>query len=365
MKRIKVELPGHVYPVWIGNGILSRAADLMARAGFDSPPLVVSNRRVLKLHGDVLLSSLERTFGRVAVIRIPDGEEYKNHATLQRIYEGLFRTRADRHSWIAAFGGGVIGDVAGFAAATFLRGIRYVGIPTTLLAQVDSSVGGKVGINAPQGKNLIGAFHQPSAVLSDTAVLGTLAKREIASGLYEIIKCAAIRSTSLLSYLERRLDQVLDLEPAAVSHAVAEAVRIKAEVVARDEREGEERMILNFGHTVGHALETATAYRRFTHGEAVAWGMIAAAAISCARGNLTIEEGERLLSLIERVGRLPDLKGLASKDVWAALQRDKKFRSGDIRMVLLPGLGNTEIVRGLEPRYMRRFLSGFLSFGEG
>jgi len=363
MKKLAIELGDRSYPIWAGAGLLGHAGEILKRLGFDSPPVVVSNPLVLRLHGKALLASLEGTFGPSPVIRIGDGERFKNHNTLMSIYEGLFRARADRRSWIVAFGGGVIGDVAGFAAATFMRGLPYVGVPTTLLAQVDSSVGGKVGINVTRGKNLIGAFHQPDAVLSDTGVLRTLPARELASGLYEIVKAGAIRSEPLLGYLERRLAAVRDCEAAAIERSVFEAVRIKADVVAIDEREERARMILNFGHTVGHALEAATAYRRFKHGEAVAWGMIAAAGLSNEITSLPVSQARRLAALIHRIERLPSLRGISIPDVWDALRRDKKFTNGRIRMVLLPELGRTEIFEGLEPARLRRFLTAFLERG--
>src|SRR5437867_4675724 len=271
MKDIDVDLGPRSYSVMVGEGLLGRAGTILKRLGFSSAPIVVSNSRVLRLHGHSLLPSLEMNFGPTAVIVIGDGERYKNLNTLGRVYENMFRARAGRRSWIIAFGGGVVGDLAGLAAATFMRGIPYVGIPTTLLAQVDSSIGGKVGVNLELGKNLIGAFHQPSAVLSDTATLRTLASRELASGLYEVIKCAAIKSQSLFSYLEAQLPGILACKRQALEHVILEASRIKAEVVSSDEMESRQRMILNFGHTVGHALEAATDFCRFKHGEGVAW----------------------------------------------------------------------------------------------
>ena len=269
MKTLHVDVPGRGYPVMIGPGLVPSAGRLLAGLGWNSAPIIVTNRTVFDLHGDSLVRSLGPAFGTPRVIRIGDGERFKNHATLMRIYREMIGLHADRRSWILAFGGGVVGDIAGFAAATFMRGIRFVMVPTTLLAQIDSSVGGKVAINVPQGKNLVGAFHHPMAVLSDTDVLETLPGRELASGVYEIVKHAAIRSEPLLRYLEAHMGGILGCRTADMTHVVTESVRIKAGVVARDEREEHLRMILNFGHTVGHAFETATGYRRFKHGEAV------------------------------------------------------------------------------------------------
>ncbi len=363
MKRLRVHVKGFSYPVCVGANILADAGPMLAHLGFDSPPVVVSNARILRLHGDQLLSSLASAFGPVPVVRIGDGERFKNHATLTKIYEGLFEARADRHSWIVALGGGVVGDIAGFSAATFMRGISYVNVPTTLLAQVDSSIGGKVGINVARGKNLIGAFYQPSAVLSDTATLRTLPSRELASGLYEVIKCGAIRSERLLRYLERNLEAVLAGQPQALEHVILASVRIKAEVVAKDERESGVRAILNFGHTVGHALEAATGFRKFKHGEAVAWGMIAAAGLASAAGRLRASEALRLEQLIHRAATLPSLRGISPARVWRALEQDKKSLGGRIRMVLVPGLGHAEVVEDLDASQLRRFITSFVASG--
>ncbi|NWG11909.1 MAG: 3-dehydroquinate synthase [Acidobacteria bacterium] len=360
---LTVELGHRSYPVMVGEGLIRSAGARLKRLGFASPPIVVTNRTVLGLHGKELFGSLESAFGACPVITIGDGERFKNHETLIRIYNGLFRSRADRRSWVVAFGGGVVGDIAGYAAATFMRGIPYASIPTTLLAQVDSAIGGKVGLNVRQGKNLIGAFHQPSAVLSDTGLLRTMPARELAAGMFEVIKSGAIRSEPLISYLEKKLSVCMECRPAALDHVVIECARIKAEVVSGDETEEGPRMVLNYGHTVGHALEAATRYRRFRHGEAVGWGMIAAVGFGRELGLLTAREAGRLVRLIHAVEHLPSLEGVRLEDVWRALRRDKKFRGGRIRMVLLPKLGTTEILPGIDPRHLKRFLRSFLQSG--
>jgi 3-dehydroquinate synthase len=348
VKTLKVDLAERQYPVFVGQGLLSVSGSILKKLGFRSPPIVVSNRTVLNLHGPVLFASLRKSFGQLSAITIGDGERFKEHSTLLRIYDGMFRNRANRKSWVLAFGGGVIGDIAGFAAATFMRGIPYVMIPTTLLAQVDSSVGGKVAINLPQGKNLVGAFHQPAAVLSDTQALATLPDRELASGLYEVVKCGAIRSEPLLRYLEAHVREIMARRPSTLAHVVVEAVAIKADVVAHDEREDGLRMILNYGHTIGHALEAATAYARFKHGEAIAWGMIAAAGYGRELGMLRPEEASRLVALVHQIGPLPTLGGIRLSDLWGALLRDKKFPTGGVRMILLPRLGEAQIHTGID-----------------
>jgi 3-dehydroquinate synthase len=361
LTKFFVTLERRKYPVMAGKGLLSDAGTLLSKAGFDIAPIVISNAKVWRLHGPVLERSLKKVFGPFAVVHIGDGERFKDHSSLLKIYRAMFRAHADRRSWILAFGGGVVGDIAGFAAATFMRGIPYAIVPTTLLAQVDSSIGGKVAINVPEGKNLIGAFHQPSAVLADIAVLKTLARRELASGLYEVVKSAAIQSASLLSYVERKLPEILDCRSPEMEEVVVKTAKIKAGVVASDEKETGLRMTLNYGHTVGHAFETATDYKKFKHGEAVAWGMIAAIEYGRELGLLQAEEAARLIGLIHRVGPLPALKGVSLANLWYALTRDKKFRSGDIRMIMLRRLGSAEVCAGIEPESLHRFLRRFLA----
>ncbi|HSW38983.1 MAG TPA: 3-dehydroquinate synthase [Acidobacteriota bacterium] len=363
MKRLNIELKDHRYPIVVGSGIIGKAGAELSGIGFDSAPIVITTARIHAMHGSPLMKSLHEVFGPVRTVMIGDGERYKSQATLARIYDGMFKARADRSSWILAFGGGVVGDIAGFAAATFMRGIPFVMIPTTLLSQVDSSIGGKTAINTPHGKNLIGAFHQPSAVLSDTEVLKTLPGRELASGLYEVIKCGAIRSVSLLGYIERNLHAILECRQAEMEHIITAAARIKADIVAMDEKETGLRMMLNYGHTMGHAFEAAGGYRRFNHGEAVAWGMIAALGYAREAGMLRQEESERLLRLICRVGKLPFFKGISINSVWNALKRDKKFKAGDIRMVFLKRLGDAVIVNGIDAADLRSYLKRFLSGG--
>jgi 3-dehydroquinate synthase len=361
LKTFYVELPGRRYAIMTGQGLLTKAGSLLSKAGFDSAPIVISNAKVWRLHGPVLERSLKGAFGPVPVILIGDGERFKSHTTLMKLYHRMFRTHADRRSWILAFGGGVVGDIAGFAAATFMRGIPFAMAPTTLLAQVDSSIGGKVAINVKEGKNLIGAFYQPSAVLADIGVLRTLPKRELAAGLYEAVKSAAICSESLLGYMERRLPQILDCRPPEMERVVVETAKIKARVVTADEKETGVRIILNFGHTVGHALESATGYRRFKHGEAVGWGMLAAVEYGRELGLLRADESARLIRLVRSVGRLPSLKGIALDTLWNSLLLDKKFRSGDIRMILLQRLGEAEIRGDIKSESLRKFLKSFLA----
>jgi 3-dehydroquinate synthase len=364
VKTIRVLAKRSQYPIWIGQDLIHRTGELFTKEGLGSPPVVVTNETVWDLHGRALQRALRPNYGRVAKITIGDGERFKNRATLARIHDGLFELHADRHSWILAFGGGVVGDIAGFAAATYMRGISVVHIPTTLLSQVDSAIGGKVGIDVPQGKNLIGAFHQPRAVLSDPTVLKTLPERELAAGLYEVVKYGAIRSASLMQFLDKHLEKILSGDGSALERIVAECSGIKADVVSADEKEAGLRMILNFGHTVGHALESATHYRRFRHGEAVAWGMVAALGFGSRMGLAGEGEASTIIRLIHRVERLPGLHGIEFREVWNALERDKKFRGGKIRLILLRRIGESEIRGDIDPERLRKYLRTFLRENE-
>ena len=361
MKTLDVSLKDHRYPIYVGAGTLAKSGALLAGQGFTCAPIVISNPTVMRLHGKTLLASLEKEFGKIPVIKIGDGERYKSHESLFKIYDGMFRLRAGRSSWILAFGGGVVGDISGFAAATFMRGIPYAMIPTTLLSQVDSSIGGKTAVNVLQGKNLIGAFHQPAAVLADTEVLKTLPPRELVSGLYEVIKYGAIASKSLIGYIEKRLPDILKCGARELEHIVITSAKIKAAVVALDEKETGPRAILNYGHTVGHAFEAATDYRKFKHGEGVAWGMIAALRYGRQIGLLEETEACGLIRLINNVGKLPPVKNIPFDDAWKALMLDKKFQRGDIRMILLNELGKAAIYSGIEKDSLRAFLKKFLS----
>ena len=303
-------------------------------------------------------------------ILIPDGERYKTLASVSRIYDALIKGGADRGSALIAVGGGVIGDTAGFAAASFLRGITLVHVPTTLLAQVDSSIGGKVGVNHALGKNLIGAFHQPVLVVADPLTLATLPRREFRSGLYEVVKYGMIASRSLFDLLTGETRAVLARKPAGVLAivdraasrpgavpAIVESCRIKADVVTKDERESGLRRILNFGHTIGHALEAITSYRRFRHGEAIAHGMLGAADLAAARGALSRDDQAALAGLIAKLGPLPVVNDLSIDEAMAAVRRDKKVVHGTLHYVLATGIGTTETVSDVTEDELRGTLS--------
>ena len=354
----RLEIPvetgrGERYPVHVGAGLFAgEAAAILDRLG-PSRRVVLSSPPIWKLHGQ----SLSRALGG-EVLLVPDGERAKTLRTVSRVYDALVELAADRATLLVVVGGGVLGDLGGFAAASYLRGIDLVHVPTTLLAQVDSAVGGKVGVNHRLGKNLIGAFHAPRAVLADPTILGTLPRRELRSGLYEVIKYGAIASPELLPRLAASLDGVLAKDPATLTPIIAECVGIKAAIVGADERESGVRRTLNFGHTVGHALEAATAYARFRHGEAVAYGMLAAAAISGERGLLAPEAIARLTDVIRRLGPMPAVADLAATDVLDAIRHDKKLVRDRLHFVLLSGLGRTVIVDDVGPAELGRALGG-------
>ncbi len=326
-------------------GILARTGSLVARREDSSAVFVVSSPNVWVHWGRVLASRL-RGLRRERVILIDDRESAKNLSTVGAIARTLHRAGADRRSVLVALGGGVVGDVAGFAAASYLRGVRLVQVPTTLVAQVDSAIGGKTGVNLPEGKNLVGAFYPPKLVIADPDTLQTLPHRQYRSGLYEVIKYGIIADARLFDYLERNMLALLRRDPAALGWVIPRCIRIKADVVGKDERESGLREILNFGHTLGHALEASTGYRRFLHGEAIGWGMHAATLLGMASGRLRESEAERMIRLIASVGPLPALTGIRAAGLRSMIAGDKKARGGRVQWVLPRRVGKVE--RGIE-----------------
>jgi 3-dehydroquinate synthase len=333
-----------VYPIHIGAGVAARLRELLDSARVPARRFVVSNPTVWRFHSGALAGLTPEE-----PILIPDGERYKNLQTLGRIYDALIRAKADRASAIIAVGGGVVGDTAGFAAATYLRGVPVVQIPTTLLGQVDSALGGKVGVNHALGKNMIGAFHQPALVAIDPAFLSTLPRREFRAGLYEVIKYGVIASRPLFDRVAQSLKALFDRNETALIPVLTESCRIKTEVVNADEREHGVRRTLNFGHTAGHALEAATKYRRFRHGEAVAYGMLAAAEIAVARKTLRKADRDALAALITTLGPLPAVADIPLADVLDAIGHDKKVVGGTLHFVLPTRIGKSEIVTDVAP----------------
>jgi 3-dehydroquinate synthase len=351
--RLDVNAGSRTSTIWIGEGTSGRTDALLNTLGVGRRRFVVTSPTVWKYHGDALAAA----FGSAPPIIVPDGERSKTLQTAARVYEALIRAGADRGSTLIAVGGGVIGDMAGFAAATYLRGIDLVHVPTTLLAQVDSSIGGKVGVNHALGKNLIGAFHQPVAVVIDPALLATLPRREFLAGLYEVVKYGMIASRDLFDRLVRDTSAIFARDARALLPALEESVRIKARVVEQDERESGLRRILNFGHTVGHALEAVTRYRRFRHGEAVAWGMLAAADLAAARGALAGTERQALADLIAALGPLPSVADLRAEEVMAALRRDKKVVDGKLHFVITIQIGVTMTIDDVTEDELRAVLA--------
>ena len=338
--RIDVHAGSQPAPIWIADGISERIGATLDEAQIGTRRFVVSNPVVWRLHGDRLV----RALGAIEPILIPDGERHKHLQSVSKIYEALIRAGADRGSVIVAVGGGVLGDTAGFAAATFLRGVRLVHVPTTLLAQVDSAIGGKVGVNHALGKNLIGAFHQPSAVFIDPALLTTLPRREFRSGLYEVVKYGVIASPTLFERVMRDTKAIFAKDPAVIVPVIVESCRIKADVVSKDERESGLRRILNYGHTIGHAIESVTKYRRFRHGEAIAYGMLAAADLAVARGALAEVDRQALAKLIAKLGPLPPIVDLTVADVLDVVRRDKKVVDGKLHFVIPIQIGATATI---------------------
>ena len=343
MRTLQVALGERGYPIHIGRGLLAQAHALVgAMAG--RRVVIVSNPLVAAHHLARLREGLAAGGIASEVVLVPDGEAHKSWPTLQDLVTRLLELKADRGTALVALGGGVVGDLAGFAAAVYQRGIPFVQVPTTLLAQVDSSVGGKTGINHPLGKNMIGAFHQPSAVLIDTDCLATLPPRELAAGLAEVVKHGAIRDAAFFEWLERSTAALLVRDADALAHAIYESCRIKAEVVAADERETGDRALLNFGHTFGHAIETATGYGTWLHGEAVGAGMVLAARLSERVLGLPAGDTSRLRTVLAAM-KVPLVPPVLPLPRWLELmQRDKKAVAGRLRFVLLEALGRARIV---------------------
>ena len=350
--RFDVESVAGAYAVRIAWGLIGRLRSMLSKVHLGPQRFVVSNPLVWRLHGP----AMEEALPGVKPILIPDGERHKRTETVGRIYDALIREKADRSAVILALGGGVVGDTAGFAAATYLRGIAVVQLPTTLLAQVDSAIGGKVGVNHELGKNLIGAFHAPRLVAIDPAMLETLPRREFRAGLYEIVKYGMIASPGLFARLERDLDGLFARKRRSLLPVINESCRIKGRITSADEHDSGERRVLNFGHTIGHALEAITKYRRFRHGEAVAYGMLGAVAIAVARSSCPVSVREALSNLITQMGPLPPVADLSIKATSQAIRRDKKVVRGTLHFVLPAGIGDTAIVDDVSAREIERAL---------
>jgi 3-dehydroquinate synthase len=340
MATIRIQSSIGAYEVHCGRGVLAQARHLIAEVGESTGTFVISSPRVWRDWG----RQVARAVGVRArnALLFDDRESAKRLATVEAIARKLTRAGADRHSTLVAVGGGVVGDVAGFVAATYLRGVRIVHVPTTLVAQVDSAIGGKTGVDLPEGKNLVGAFFPPALVIADPEMLRTLPHREYRSGLYEVVKYGIIADAKLFEFLEARIDALLRRDPDALDFIIPRCAAIKARVVEEDEREAGVRKILNFGHTLGHALEAATRYNRFLHGEAIGWGMMAAAVLGVAVGRTRDLDANRMIRLTERIGPLPSLRGIPPARLRAIVASDKKNRGRKVRWVVAPRIGAAE-----------------------
>jgi 3-dehydroquinate synthase len=342
MITVNVDLGERSYPISIGADLIGRT-DLFAPHIAGASITIVTNETVEPLYGDAMRAALAPLGKQVSTVVLPDGEAFKNWETLNRIFDALLAAKADRKTTLIALGGGVIGDMTGFAAACYMRGVPFIQVPTTLLSQVDSSVGGKTGINHPLGKNMIGAFYQPQAVIADISALRTLPERELAAGLAEIIKTAAIADAAFFEWLELNIEALNRRDPQALAHAVRRSCEVKASVVAADEREGGLRAILNFGHTFGHAIEAGLGYGEWLHGEAVGCGMVMAADLSVRLGHLDEAVRRRLVAIIA-AARLPSRAPAFGDSRYIELMKvDKKAEAGTIKFILLKKLGETLI----------------------
>ncbi len=342
MQTLTVNLGERSYPIYVGEAILSRVGEILRQSGVRGKVAVVTNPTVAQIYLDPVHEALTEAGFEVTPILIPDGEEYKNLESLTKVFDRLIGERFDRKSCLLALGGGVVGDITGFAAATYLRGVTYVQVPTTLLAQVDSSVGGKTGVNHQDGKNLIGAFYQPRLVLIDVAVLRSLPRRELVAGLAEVIKYGIIEDQRLFSRVEANIARLVNVDRQLLIDVILTSCAIKARVVEKDEREDDYRAVLNFGHTLGHAVEASTGYRSLLHGEAVAIGMAQAALISMREGFCDQMNVERIHKLIEKAGLPSKIPSeISTQALMAGMEVDKKSAAGKIKFVVCAGIGKT------------------------
>jgi len=348
---IPVKTPSATYDVTIAENLLRTLSSRLNKLNQNKPfrPFIITSPDIWALWSKSFLSSFKES---PTVLFLPGGESHKRLTSVESLAEQLSRAGADRDSLLLAFGGGVLGDITGFLAAIYMRGIRYVQMPTTLLAQVDSSIGGKTGVNLLSGKNLLGTFHQPRAVLIDPAVLETLPSREYCAGLYESLKCGVIGDPGLFKLFEERRREILDRDPVVVEKVIADSVRLKASVVSADEREGGLRQVLNFGHTIGHALEAETRYTQLLHGEAVAWGMIGATHIALSTGKLDSVTAGRITNAVLGFGRLPRMK-FQTASVLKRLRSDKKTRQGVVHFILPREIGKVEIASDVPETIVR------------
>ncbi len=344
MLNLKVDLGAQAYPIYIGHGILSQLGEMIQLYGLAKQAVVITDDQVHALYAEQMQNALSGHLALAEEIVVPSGEKSKSIAAIEKILTRMLQKQCDRRVLVLAFGGGVVGDLAGFAASIYKRGVPYLQVPTTLLAQVDSSVGGKTGINHPLGKNMIGTFYQPKMVWMDLALLQTLPQREILCGLGEVIKHGIIRDTKLFGSIEKHLESILALDSERMTEIVKRCCEIKADVVARDERETGLRMVLNFGHTVGHAIESALGYKHIAHGEAVLLGMLAEAKMATILAILSQTDFDRIHALVSRFDLFRKLGRLSLTEIVDRMRSDKKVLDGKIRFVLPTRIGDVKIV---------------------
>lgn len=360
MHTLTVNTPSHAYPIFIGSGLLEQA-DTLLKPYLSKSAAIISNETVAPFYLHTLQTALDKLGIAHFSIILPDGEQYKNWQTLNLIFDGLMQHRAERKTTLIALGGGVIGDMVGFAAATYQRGAPFIQIPTTLLSQVDSSVGGKTAINHPLGKNMIGAFYQPQAVLADLSVLSSLPPRELSAGLAEVIKYGLLGDLAFFEWLEAHIDALMQQEPAALAEAVRRSCAMKAEIVGQDETEQGIRAWLNLGHTFGHAIEAEMGYGVWLHGEAVAAGMVLACRLAEQQGRLNSADTARATALLQKA-RLPVAPPHFSFERWLAhMQHDKKVSSGIMRFIGLNRLGEANISEITDTDILRQTLAPYLA----
>ena len=358
MRIVKVPLGARTYSIFVGTGLLERLGSECRRLGLGRRCALITDSNVGPLHARTAVTSLEQSGFETVVVTVPPGETAKSLKTVQSCYHELAKNRLERKSFVVAVGGGVVGDLAGFVAATYLRGVAFVQVPTTLLAQVDSSVGGKVGVNLPAGKNLVGAFYQPRAVWCDLGTLRSLPQREFRAGLAEVIKYGIIYDPSLFRSLEKNLPRVLQLDPKLLATVVARCCQIKAEVVGQDETESGLRAILNFGHTIGHAIEAISGYGKYLHGEAIAIGQVAAAKLSHELLGLPEGDVRRISRLFQQAG-LPTqirLSRAQRSNLFQAMQLDKKVSEGEVKFVLARKIGEVAWGQRVTPQQIEQAL---------
>ncbi len=357
MEKVTVGLGDRSYDIMIGSGTLSAIGDRMAKFGFSPTVTVISNPTVFGLYGEYVMRSLNDAGFNCVSSLVPDGEEYKDYFWAYHILTDLLKNRLDRNCCIVALGGGVIGDITGFCASLYMRGIHFIQVPTTLLAQVDSSVGGKTGVNHPAGKNMIGTFYQPRLVWTDVSTLATLPKSELLSGIAEIIKYGVIWDAGLFDVLEKKRDAILGLDRAVISYVIERSCQIKAEVVSKDEREAGLRAVLNYGHTIGHAVETETGYSKYLHGEAVAMGMCLAARLSAELGIMEASHADRIKSVVCAYGLPAELpKDVNGDKLLSLISMDKKAVAGEMRFILPKAIGSVVIHKGVDAVTLKRIM---------